>query len=137
MISTTRMPPTSACSLTLLIARSMKIALSSSTVSCTPGTSRLMRATSARMPCATATVFSPDCLLICMRTPECPSPSLPLASREVMRRNWRRSSVASAHVGDVAAGRPERSRRVSTTRLRMSSMLPNCPWLRTRYVESP
>ena len=51
----------------------------------TLGTSRLVRSISARAACAIATVFLPDCFVICMRTP-----ALPL-----MRWNERRSSVVS------------------------------------------
>ncbi len=50
----------------------MKTELSSSTVSLMPGTSRLMRSTSARTAVAIATVFLPDCLVTCIRTPGLP-----------------------------------------------------------------
>ena len=69
----------------------MNFALSSSSVSLTPGTSRLMRSISARTPWAICTVLVPDCLVTCMRTP-----GLPL-----MRRTERMSSVESLDVGDV------------------------------------
>ena len=61
MISTTRTPPTSACSCTLSIARWMNTELSCVTIILMPGTSRLTRSTSARTRSATATVFLPDC----------------------------------------------------------------------------
>ena len=72
MMSTTSTEPSSACSRTDPMDREMKTELSSSTVSFTPGTSRLIRATSARTAVATATVFSPDCLVTCIRTPGLP-----------------------------------------------------------------
>jgi hypothetical protein len=49
----------------------MKSELSSSTVSATPGTSRLMRSISALTPWAIATVFVPDCLVTRIRMPGC------------------------------------------------------------------
>ena len=63
----------------------MNLALSSSSVSLTPGTSRLMRSISARTPSAICTVLVPDCLVTCMRTP----------GRPLMRRTDRLSSVES------------------------------------------
>ena len=50
----------------------MNLALSSSSVSLTPGTSRLIRSISARTPWAICTVFVPDCLVTCRRTPGLP-----------------------------------------------------------------
>ncbi len=85
MTRTTSRLPSSACSRTLPIDRSMKIDWSSSTVRATPGTSRLMRAISARTPSAICTVLVPDCLVTRMRMPGVP----------LMRVNWRRSSVVS------------------------------------------
>ncbi len=75
----------SACSWTLLIARSMKSELSCITIIWMPGTSRLTRSTSSFTPWATSTVFLPDCFCTCSCTP-----GLPL-----MRMNERRCSVAS------------------------------------------
>ena len=63
----------------------MKIELSSSTVSLTFGTSRLIRAISALTASAIATVFSPDCLVTRIR----------IAGLPLIRVNERRSSVES------------------------------------------
>ena len=71
MIRTTRKAPRNAASWTPSIDRSMKIELSSSTISLTFGTSRLMRSISACTASAIATVFSPDCLVTRIRTPAC------------------------------------------------------------------
>ena len=71
--------------MTLSIDRSMKIELSSSTISLTFGTSWLMRAISAFTASAIATVFSPDCLVTRIR----------IAGVPLIRVNDRRSSVAS------------------------------------------
>ena len=72
MIRTTRTPPISACSCTLLMARSMKIEVSCVTIIRMPGTSRLTRSTSARTASATATVFLPDCFWTWICTPGLP-----------------------------------------------------------------
>ena len=85
MMPTTRKAPRMAASLTLSIDRWMKIELSSSTISFTLGTSRLMRAISAFTSSAMATVFSPDCLVTRIR----------IAGLPLIRVNDRRSSVAS------------------------------------------
>jgi hypothetical protein len=85
MMSTTRMPPTRACSWTLLMARSMKSELSCITSMWTFWTSAFTRATSALTPLATEIVFLPGLLLDLSWTP-----GLPL-----MRMKLRRSSVLS------------------------------------------
>ena len=86
MIRMTSNEPIITCSCTAVIERSMNLALSSSSVSWTPGTSRLMRSISARTPWAICTVFVPDCLVTCMRTP----------GRPLMRSTDRMSSVESS-----------------------------------------
>ena len=93
MISMTRMPPTSACSCTLLIARSMKIELSC-----------VHDQLDARHFAVDALDFGADAvghrdrvLARLLLRPACGRRGLPL-----MRMNWRRSSVRVLHVGDVA-----------------------------------
>ena len=85
MIRTTSTDPIITCSWTAPIERSMNLALSSSSDSRMPGTSRLIRSISARTPSAICTVLVPDCFVTCMRTP----------GRPLMRRIDRLSSVES------------------------------------------
>ena len=85
MTTMTRTEPIITCSLTASIERSMNLALSSITVSFTPGTSRLTRSTSLRTSSAICTVLVPDCFCTFIRT----------ASRPLIRSTDRTSSVES------------------------------------------
>jgi hypothetical protein len=85
MTKMTSTEPINTCSVTAVIERSMNFALSSTTVSLTPGTSRFTRSTSRRTCSAICTVLVPDCFCTIMRT----------AGRPLMRMTERTSSVAS------------------------------------------
>ncbi len=64
----------------------MNTALSLVTVNCTPGTSRLMRATSWCTRWEIATVFSPDCLVTRICTPGLPFTRVKLRKSSVPSR---------------------------------------------------
>ena len=85
MTRMTNTDPSMTASRTEAIDCSMNTALSFETDSCTPGTSRLMRATSRWTASEIATVFSPDCLVTRICTPGWP----------LTRVNERKSSVPS------------------------------------------
>jgi len=72
MMATTSTAPMRTASRTAPIACSMNFEVSLSTDRRTPGTSRLIRSTSALTRRATATVFSPDCFVTFMRMPGLP-----------------------------------------------------------------
>ena len=110
MIRMTSTEPIITCSCTALIERSMNLALSSSSDSLTPGTSRLMRSISARTPSRNLHRVGARLL----GAPACGRPALPL-----MRSTDRMSSVESFDLGDVAQVDRHAGLRVSTTRLRI------------------
>ncbi len=102
MIRMTSTEPIITCSCTAPIERSMNLALSSSSVSLTPGTSRLMRSISARTPSAICTVLVPDCFVHLHA-----DAGLAVDAQD-------RPDVLGRvpDLGDVAAGRPARRSRV-------------------------